>query len=561
MFETETTLEKIHRPQTNHKMADGRHGAWSEASTMLAELLSKKTRSIEASLTPETPHWKRIIIVHNRLPFNIKHDALGNPSVSPSAGGLVTAMSPLFKAGMRSKWVGWPGTEKDEGLEDAVRAVANGKEIGIVRLTKDEVEGHYEGYSNKVLTPLFESAIDKIDYSDIDTNWIIYQEVQKKFAHKVAEDVRADDVIWIHDWHLTGVGKELREMGVDQPLGFFLHIPFPHKEELALLPQYKILLQNLLAHDIVGFQTDVFKKRFIDAVCTYIPGVVVEKQSDTVTLLHIGERVIRVGNFPISIDPKEFLEQVAEPPTVEYARRLDKELRKDGEVQLIFNAGRLDYIKGFYEELLAFDRLLEKHPELIGKVVLFQLVIPSRESILAYKEYKEKILALAEKINRKHKIAITQKPTSESEQGESFAAYEDMPVRQVHAHMDRSMYLAHLHVADIQSVPTKADGMNLVAKEGAVVGKSTMVQLLGKDAGVAEELADSAVIIDPDNTESFADALYEAYAMKDAEKTTRKSKMLSVIQSNDVFSWWSKEQGPLFQEVWTEKTKNNPSLH
>ena len=524
--------------------------------SLLPEKRPKVGRQIEASNdsipTPEGHTWGRIVIVHNRLPFNIKHDEHGTPSVSPSAGGLVTAMSPLLQSGIKSKWVGWAGTEKDNGLEEAVRKVANGKDIGIVSLTQKEVEGHYEGYSNKILTPLFESAMEHVDFTNIDEYWRIYQEVQSKFAKKVAEDVRPDDIIWIHDWHLTGVGKELKHMGVKHPMGFFLHIPFPRKEELAILPQCNILLENLLAHDIVGFQTNLFKQRFLDAVCAYIPGVAIEKVSDTITLVRIGERIIRVGNFPISIDPKEFLEQVAEPSTKEYAKQLNRDLRKDGEVQLIFNAGRLDYIKGFYEELLAFDLLLEKHPELIGKIALYQLVIPSRECIDAYKEYKVKIVELAEKINRKYQSTITGE-SSPKETG-SFSAYDNMPVRQVHAHMDRPIYLAHLHIADIQSVPTKADGMNLVAKEGAVVGKDTMVQLIGKVAGAAEELADSALVIDPDDTESFADTLYEAYIMNDEEKRKRKQMMERTIQNNDVFSWWSKEQGPTFQKVWDEKT-------
>lgn len=524
--------------------------------SLLPEKRPKAERRTEVSNdsipTPEGHTWGRIVIVHNRLPFNIKHDERGTPSVSPSAGGLVTAMSPLLQSGIKSKWVGWAGTEKDNGLEEAVRKVANGKDIGIVSLTQKEVEGHYEGYSNKILTPLFESAMEHVDFTNIDEYWGIYQEVQSKFAKKVAEDVRPDDIIWIHDWHLTGVGKELKHMGVKQPMGFFLHIPFPRKEELAILPQCNILLENLLAHDIVGFQTNLFKQRFLDAVCAYIPGVAIEKVSDTITLVRIGERIIRVGNFPISIDPKEFLEQVAEPSTKEYAKQLNRDLRKDGEVQLIFNAGRLDYIKGFYEELLAFDLLLEKHPELIGKIALYQLVIPSRECIDAYKEYKVKIVELTEKINRKYQSTITGE--SSSKETGSFSAYDNMPVRQVHAHMDRPIYLAHLHIADIQSVPTKADGMNLVAKEGAVVGKDTMVQLIGKVAGAAEELADSALIIDPDDTESFADTLYEAYIMNDEEKRKRKQMMERTIQNNDVFSWWSKEQGPTFQKVWDEKT-------
>lgn len=556
MFETGTNKKKLRDPSPVQKSS-----AFRDAFLGLFQNQGKRGETFKrvASNENRSRHegktWDRIVIVANRLPFNIKHDPEGKPSVSPSSGGLVTAMSPLLSNGVGGKWVGWPGTDKDNGLEEAVERASNGNDIGIVSLTVEEVEQYYEGYSNKILAPIFEGATDKVDLSDADEHWVTYQRVQKKFAKKVEEDLRPKDIIWIHDWHLTGVGKELSAMGVTQPMGFFLHIPFPTKEHFALVPHREIILENLLAHDIVGFQTNIFKQNFLDTVALYIPEAVIEKISDTITLVRIGEKVIRVGNFPISIDPKEFLEQSEAFDTKEYARQLDKDLRKNGEVQLIFNAGRLDYIKGFYEELLAFDLLLEKHPELIGKIMLYQLVIPSRENIDEYKEYKKQIIDLSEKINEKYRALITQKTASKDTK--EFVAYEGMPVRQVHAHMDRKIYLAHLHVADIQSVPTKADGMNLIAKEGAVVGKSTMVQLLGKVSGAAEELGEYSLLIDPENTEAFADTLYHAYMMTDAEKKNRKGGMLEVVQNNDVFSWWLKDQEPAFQQVWDEKGIEN----
>ncbi len=301
---------------------------------------------------------------------------------------------------------------------------------------------------------------------------------------------------------------------------------------------------------MVGLQTEIFKKNFIDAVRTYLPEAVVKQFSDTITLIHIGEKTIRLGNFPISIDPEEFERQLKAPDTTRNVDRLEKVLQKN-DVQLIFNAGRLDYTKGFYEELLAFDRLLEKHPELIGKITLYQLAFPSRESIEAYKEYKESIAKLAKQINEKYRPLITQGVSDEIDA--PFQRYPGMPVRQVHGQMGRSRYLAHLHIADIQSIPTKADGMNLVSKESAVVGKPTTVQILGKAAGVAEEFGEYTLLVDPKDTESFSDVLYRAYMMEESERRERKSKMLEAVNTNDVFSWWSKEQEPAFQQIWDEK--------
>ncbi len=503
--------------------------------------------------TPEGKTWKRVIVASNRLPFKVNRDTEGKLSTVISSGGLVTAMSPLLREGVAGKWVGWSGTEEEEGLEEALRSAPNGSfDVGVVNLTSEEEEKYYEGFSNKVLCPLFEGILDQVDFAHADEYWPTYQDVQKKFAEKIQEDLRPGDIIWIQDYHLAGVGKALSDKGVQQPMGYFLHMPFPKMDDYALLPHREEFLRDLLAYDVIGLQTQVFKKNFLDAVHAYIPDALVEKISDSVTLVRIGGRTIRVGNFPISIDSKEFLEQREEPETKAYAKQLEKDLRKDGQMQMIFNAGRLDYTKGFYEELLAFDRLLEKHPELIGKIILYQLVIPSRESIPAYKEYKDDIIQLAEKINAKYKSVLIPGATSESQ--ESFIAYEEMPVRQVHAHMDRPIYLAHVMTADIQSVPTKADGMNLVAKEGAVVGKPGMVQVLGKAAGAAEELGEHALLIDPTDTESFADTLYEAYVMTEEEKLRRKNGLAEAVKENDVFSWWTKEQEPAFQAVWNEKT-------
>ncbi len=511
--------------------------------------------SDENFLVPEGNTWKRVIIVSNRLPFNITHTEGGKLVVQASSGGLVTAMSPLLRErnGVSGKWIGWPGAPEEEGLEEALRTAPNGpSEVGAVYLTAEEESQYYQGYSNEVLCPLFEGDMYKVDFEKADAHWPVYRRVQKKFAQKIREELSAGDIVWIHDYHLAGVGQELRTLGVEQPIGYFLHMPFPNEERFSLLPHREEFLQGLLAYDIVGFQTEMFKQNFIRAVEAYVPEAVIEKTSDTITSLRIGARRIRVGNFPISIDSEEFLEQAAAPETQERARELEKTLRKDGRAQVIFNAGRLDYTKGFYEELLAFDRLLEKHPELIGELVLCQLVIPSRESIPAYQEYKKKIIELARWINKKYKTRIL--PDALPDEDGFFEAYADMPVRQIHGHMDRPLYLAHLRVADIQSVPTKADGMNLVSKEGAVVGKDTMVQILGKEAGVVEEIGPYVLLVNPENIESFADILYRAYTMSAPEKRERKQHMTEMVIGNNVFQWWSKQE-PIFQQVWNEKIK------
>jgi trehalose 6-phosphate synthase/phosphatase len=481
--------------------------------------------------------WTRVVVVSNRLPFRVAQERGCRPVVVPSSGGLVTAMSPLMSKGVGGKWIGWQGAGEEEGLEEALRTAPEGRfDFGVVRLTPEEVREYYQGYANSVLAPLLEGHIDHVDMALAHSCWNTYQNVQMKFAWKARNDLRPRDIVWVHDYHLAGVGRSLRNLGVKQPIGYFLHLPFPARECIARLPQRERFLRDLLAYDIVALQTRTFRRNFNSAVQAYVPGAGVETVSDDVNLIRFEGRIVRVGNFAAGIDADEFLEQADAPAAQAYARDLESGLRRAGCARMIFDAGRLDYTKGFYEELLAFDRLLEKHPGLAGRIALYQLVIPSRESIPAYRLYKDEISGLARAINGKYRGSGT-------------------AVVQMHADMDRSLYLAYLRVADIHCVPTKADGMNLISKEGAVVGKPTVVQLLGKNAGAAEELGDHALLIDPEDTERFADTLYRALTMDAAERRERKKRMAEIVCRNNVFQWWSKRHEPLFQDVWNEKKR------
>jgi trehalose 6-phosphate synthase len=335
----------------------------------------------------------------------------------------------------------------------------------------------------------------------------------------------------VHDFHLIGVARELRSRGVTQPLGFFLHTPFPSKQEFFTLLQRRPILYDLLAYDVVGFQTATFENNFIDAVRAFVPDARIQVGADGIAKINCRGYTTRLGSFPISIDTDEFQNQLCERATQRNISRLLVLLQSQGCEKMLFSAGRLDYSKGFFEELQAFDLLLENHPELIDSIMLYQLVIPSRNSIAVYRDYKERIRVLASSINKK---------------------YGKRVVRQVHRPMSRASYLAYLNVASINSVPTKADGMNLIAKEWAVVGNPSAVLLLGHKAGAAEELGQNALLIEPGNTAAFAAAIYSALTMNEDERQRRKRMLKRTVTLNDIFNWAS-EQESVFQMIWNER--------
>lgn len=490
-----------------------------------------------ASTAARGSTWSRVVVVSNRLPFRCTTAPDGTATLQPSSGGLVTALSPLLHSGIGGKWVGWLGGE-EEGLEEALRSLAddasNPYELGIIQLNTDEEREYYSGFSNQVLVPLLVGTSGIVDQHVAHACWRTYLRTQQKFAREVMSDLRSGDIVWVHDYHLIGVGRELRRGGIVQPVGFFLHTPFPKKEAFKALPEYQArsLLSALLAYDIVGLQTRAFQENFIATIRAYLPDVRVSTRQSGTVITYRGHETW-VGHFPVSIDADAFERQLFAHATQRNIRRLDTVLRRDKELQIIFDAGRQDYAKGFLEELLAFDLLLERHPELAHKVILMQLVIPSRTDVGAYRDYKHRIIALAREINLKYGRKV---------------------VRQIHGSMSTSRYLAHLHVANVQSIPTLSDGMNLIAKESAIVGHKTTVLVLGREAGVAEEFGAHALTVDPRDADLFADALYQALTMRLRERRRRKSRLKGIVTMHDVYDWWVEGVEPVFQRVWDMRT-------
>lgn len=499
-----------------------------------------KHRALTLVETPRPLHhgrnadsWKRIVVVSNRLPFNVSYDSKRKPSILPSSGGLVTAMTPLMRRGITGKWIGWPGTgntDEEGGLEEALRTQAGEQfDIAPVALTEQEIQDYYGGFANEVIAPAFVEDPFMIDRAKAHTCWRTYQDVQQKFARAIYADLRDSDIVWVHDYHLLGVGNALRTLRTEQPVGFFLHMPFPSVSALHEIPQRLEILRQMLAYDVIGFQTGAFAINFLKAVRNYLPAVHISRNSSGAWHIRYRDRVTRIGHFPISIDANEFERQLYAQDTQRYVRNLSNALaKKSMGKMLIFNTGRSDYSKGFLEELQAFDLMLGKHPELVDRVILCQLVVPSRGTIEAHRMYRDKIAALSREINAKHKRRV---------------------VRQIHTHMDRARYLAHLHVADVLSIPTLADGMNLVSKEGAIVGNPSMTLLLGEKAGAAEELGSYALLIDPTKVDMFAQTLYRALTMPETERRWRKRELKSIVTRNDIVDWWNKQES-LFQEAW-----------
>ena len=459
----------------------------------------------------------RLIIVSNRLPFAL--DSAGEDlwTVTPAVGGLVSAVEPVLRE-RGGVWIGWPGIAGKIPNKPLTEATRNaGYEVVPVSLSEAERDEFYYGYSNEVIWPLFHDLQNFCNFDP--AYWQAYKQVNDRYADAIGRCAQPDDFIWVHDYHLMYVAQALREQGVSGKLSaltFFLHIPFPPYDIFSKLPQQQRLLHALLQFDLLGFQTRRDVRNFMQCVRRVLLDTKIIPRRD-LQLIRFEKREIRVGHFPIGIDFDSF-ENVARSDTVEErAQRLRVTFPGS---QLILGSDRLDYSKGIPERLRAFRTALERHPELRGRVVLIQVVVPSRVEIPRYHEFKQRIDRLVGDINGR------------------FSTSNWLPVQYHFRSLHREDLLAHYRGCDIAFVTPLKDGMNLVAKEYCACRTAEDGALiLSQFAGAAEQLKTGALLVNPYDVEEVADTVLKAFRMTDSERTARMKRMRRVVREENVFQW------------------------
>jgi trehalose 6-phosphate synthase/phosphatase len=456
----------------------------------------------------------RLIVVSNRLPFALEPDEEGDWAITTSAGGLVSALEPVLRE-RGGTWIGWPGAAGE--IPDGAFAKATGDagyKVVPVALSKAERDEFYYGYSNEVIWPLFHDLQNFCNFEP--AFWQTYQAVNERYAEAIVRHCQPNDFIWVHDYHLMYVAQALRERGLRADLTFFLHIPFPPYDIFAKLPHQQRLLRALLQFDLLGFQTRRDLRNFLQCVRQVVSDAKIVSGRG-LELIHLDEREIRVGSFPIGIDFESFEKGAA---SEEVARRAGELRGGFPGCQLLLGLDRLDYSKGIPERLRALRDALERHEELRGCVVLIQVVVPSRIEIAKYHEFKQRIDRLVGDINGR------------------FSTSSWLPVQYHFRRLDRDELLAHYRGCDIALVTPLKDGMNLVAKEycASHIDESGAL-ILSEFAGAAEQLKRGALLVNPYDIEQVADMILEGFRMNRRERSARMKRMRRVLSKENVFRW------------------------
>jgi trehalose 6-phosphate synthase len=445
------------------------------------------------------------VVVANRLPVDLEELPDGTQRWKQSPGGLVTALAPMLRS-REGAWVGWPGLP-DTDLEPFVD---NGMQLHPVPLSAQEVEDYYEGFSNGTLWPLYHDVIVPPAFHR--HWWQAYVKINKRFAEAAAEVAAQDATVWVQDYQLQLLPAMLRELRPDLRIGFFLHIPFPPTELFVQLPWRQHIVEGLLGADLVGFHTPGGARNF-----RILASRLTSAQSGPGrNEVSYGDRIIRLGAFPISIDSKSLARMAAAPEVAERAKQLRSDLGDPPKI--VLGVDRLDYTKGIDVRLRAFEELLVEG-KIDDSAVMIQIATPSRERVEHYTRMRNDIEQAVGRINGAH-----------SRVGHPVLHY-------LHQSLPRDELVVFFAAADVMLVTPLRDGMNLVAKEYvACRNDDSGVLVLSEFAGAAIELKD-AVLVNPHDTDGVKNALHTALTMNPAEARRRMRAMRRQVLTHDVDRW------------------------
>jgi len=450
---------------------------------------------------------KKKIIISNRLPIQIerKKDKL---IIKSSAGGLATGLNSAFDS-TEICWVGWPGiVPKDDSEKEKIIALLKPMNLLPVFLSKEEIHNFYEGYSNEVLWPICHYQPSYIHFDR--EYWSTYVAVNKKFCDAALSAQHSPDFIWVQDYQLMLLPQLLRQENQELNIGYFHHIPFPSEELFMNIPQRKELIEGLLGADLIGFHTFADSQNFLNA-CKKVLHVPCGHNQ-----LKYSDRHIFVESFPMGIDYDKFVRTSSRPEVNAIATQFRSHFPNQ---KIIISVDRLDYSKGILERLRAFLTFLEKYPEWHSKVVLYMLIVPSRDKVSQYKKLKDEINRKVSEINSIYGN-LSWTPV--------LYFYKSLPFEEL-----IGLYIA----SDICMITSTRDGMNLVSKEYiACKTNSDGVLILSEFAGASKELVD-ALIVNPYNRVETADSIYHAIRMPPEEIRERTEANRQIIQKFNVHHW------------------------
>lgn len=452
-----------------------------------------------------------VCIVTNREPIVYTE----NNEFKRPAGGVSQVLHALLER-LGGVWI----AARDSGGPDSLM-VPSGKGPGYLleRVSIPSVlqKPFYDGYSNGALWPLFHGHREQFFHDPGD--FIQYDRVNQIFAKKVLESFKKErpGLVWIHDYQLTRVAHWIRRESPDSlpPLAFFCHIPWPNPSDFMLLPEWQSVLEGILSHDIVGFQTPLHLDLFLKTILTLLP----EAEIIRGTSIRWNDRHIRLTVMPVGIDPHHFRRMAVHPENMQSA---EKFLRKAGvpeNLPFIISVDRMDYTKGLFERLDILDRFFSMYPQWTKKISFVQIAVPTRTGQKMYKKYQTLLRKRIKEFNDKWE--------------------KDgwIPLHSVETTLSQALLSALYKMAKGALVTSTNDGMNLVAQEFlSCQGNGDGTLFLSRHTGSAYVLQD-AILIDPFHPVYSARQLNAGLSESPSKRSQRNKLLNRKIEPTNLYGW------------------------
>jgi len=443
----------------------------------------------------------RLVVVSNRVaPIT---------EGQPTAGGLAAGvMDALRESG--GVWFGWSGEiSPDAAFCAPIQQSLGQVHLHTIDLTRKDYDEYYRGFANDALWPVlhYRPNLARFTWGD----FAGYRRVNQQFARCVADLAQIDDLIWAHDYHLFPLAEALREQGITNRIGLFLHTPFPAPQIYMTNPAHEAIARALCHFDLLGFQTETDRQAFEDYVVRQCGG---HAQAGTVAAFG---RTVRTNIYPIGVHVDEVRAQATDPANQLAAARLRASI---AEGRLIISVDRLDYSKGLQQRFATYEKFLQAFPAAQRNVTFLQIAPPSRTDVQTYQEIRAELEAEAGRINGR------------------FAELDWTPLRYLNRGFPREVLMPLYAVAQVGLVTPLRDGMNLVAKEyvAAQDPDDPGVLVLSQFAGAAQELTD-ALVVNPYDSEGIAQALNQALTMPRNERRERHAALLKTMRHNSLDRW------------------------
>lgn len=466
----------------------------------------------------------RFIIVSNRAPVSFLRTESGELEYSRGAGGLVTALNAVSR-GRGAVWIASASSEEDV----RVAREQKGRPLTVEELSVTLVEHDPRSYDlmyNHLANPLLwfvQHGLYDLPYSpetgeEVRRAWEEgYIPVSRNFASAVEKTLESlgggvEPIVLLHDYQLYSAPRFLRErLGYGPFVSLFVHIPWPEPDYWSVLPGYvrRGVLESLLECNVVAFHTRRYARNFIRTAQEVLGAEADEKAG----FVRVNGREVWVCAYPISIDPSEF-EELSRSEAVLYEAERIKELPG----RLLLRVDRMDLSKNIVRGFHAYGRMLERYPQMRGQVTFLALLQPSRGGIAEYAAYAGEVEKAAGEVN------------------ETYGTDEWRPIVLFMEDNFQRSVAAYRHY-DALLVNAVRDGMNLVAKEAAVVNGGEGVLILSESAGAHEELGEYAITVNPFDIDEQAEAIHEALTMPGDERRRRAQSLRSAVLDNTIEDW------------------------